>query len=75
MHPFIYLRLPSLSLSLSSCVKWRCPTATSRQFSTAAATTAPRSPPSNYSSSETRQTCARPCATFATDSLRGDCTP
>lgn len=59
--------------SLYSCVKRPCPMATFRQFSTAAATTAPRSPPSNCSSLVILQICARLCATFATDSLQEDC--
>lgn len=60
--------------SLYSCVKWRWRMATFQLFLTAAATTAPHSPPLNCSSSVTLQICARPCATFATASLQGDCT-
>lgn len=57
-----------------SCVKRLCSTDTFRWSLTAGATTARRLPHLNCSSSATRLTCARWCATSGTSSLRDDCT-
>lgn len=63
-----------LFLSSHSCVRRHSPTATCQLFSTAAATTALRSPPSSCNSLATPQICGRSCATFATSSRQEDYT-
>lgn len=74
--PVYYHDVTNLELSplfFYSCVRRHCPMGTSRQFSTAAVTTAPHSPPSNCSSLETLQTFGRLYATFATNNRQEDC--